>query len=86
MNPDTNELISITSKEEALKAWEKGFISIPKNLEKAARLKLHGKQSVFVSKTSGGKLSKWAAKKRMERSKKKLMAKNCNNYYSNIKI
>jgi len=85
MNPDTNELISIKSLKEAAKAYEKGFLPLPKNLELAAKLKLAGKQRAFVSKTSGGKLSKWAAKKRAERSKKKLMVKNCNDYYSTIK-
>jgi len=81
MNPDTNELVRPDGYKEILKLYEKGFMPIPKSLERAARLKLGKKKSVFVSKTSGGKLSKWAAKKRRERAEQKKMVENCNTYY-----
>ena len=79
MNPDTNELIRFEYKEELEKFFGKGFIQVPQHLERAAELTLGKNKSIFVSKTSGGKLSKWAAKKRKE------MVDNCNNYYSQIK-
>ena len=82
MNPDTNELRHFNIEE-----WEKlkkeGFEPVPDFLEHAAKLKLGKKKSVFVSKTSGGKLSKWAAKKRRERVAHKTMVDKCNEYYSN---
>lgn len=77
MNPDTNEL-RLFDKNEVL---PKGFISIPEGLRKAARLKLGKNRSATVSKTSGGKLSKWAAKKRKQREKQRKMVEACNNYY-----
>lgn len=47
----------------------KNIEPVPKELERAAMMKLAGKQEAQVSLTSGGKLSKWAAKKRKERRK-----------------
>ncbi len=88
MNPDTNELVRFSSiegtaglKKEMAKFKEKGFIPVPQTLERAASLKLGKKKSVFVSKTSGGKLSKWAAKKRRQRTEQKKTVDRCNNYY-----
>ena len=81
MNPDTNELVRIGSSEVMAELKEKGFIPLPKTLERAANLKLGKNKSAFVSKTSGGKLSKWAAKKRRERNEQKKMVEGCNNYY-----
>ncbi len=82
MNPDTNELVRFDSEAEMKKLKGNGFIPIPQTLERAARLMLGKKKSVFVSKTSGGKLSRWAAKKRKQRVESKKMVENCNNYYS----
>ena len=76
MNPDTGELRRFESLNDS-----KGFIPIPEKLHRAANLKLGKKKSVFVSKTSGGKLSRWAAKKRKERRLQKEMVENCNSYY-----
>lgn len=80
MNPETNELRYFEDGE----TIPKGFIPIPKTLRRAADLKLNKKKSVMVSKTSGGKLSKWAAKKRREHKKQKMMVDNCNKYYAGI--
>ena len=83
MNPDTNELRSFNLEEYA-KAMKEGFEPIPNSLERAASLKLGKNKSVFVSKTSGGKLSKWAAKKRRERAEQRKMVERCNKYYDNL--
>ncbi len=82
MNPETFELKKIHSKEEADQFEKEGFIPIPKHLERAARLKLGKKKSVFVSKTSGGKLSKWAHKKKRQNKAIQEMVDRCNVYYA----
>ena len=81
MNPDTNELVQVYNVEEMEELKEKGFIPVPQTLERAARLMLGKKKKVVVSKTSGGKLSRWAAKKRRQRAEQKTMVLNCNAYY-----
>jgi len=84
MNPDTNELVRVDNRK-LKNILRRGFIPIPKKLHKAADLALGKKDSVIISKTSGGKLSKWAAKKRKERAERKKMVDDCNNYYMNLK-
>lgn len=81
MNPDTNELRRADGIREMMGLKKKGFLPVPKELERAARLKLGKKKKVVVSKTSGGKLSRWAAKKRKRRVKVERMVANCNAYY-----
>ncbi len=81
MNPDTNELVRADNVEEMKELKEKGFIPVPQSLKRAAKLMLGKKKKVIISKTSGGKLSKWAAKKRRERAEQKKMVENCNAYY-----
>ena len=81
MNPDTNELVRIDDLEEMKEFAKKGFIPIPQTLERAAKLMLGKKEKVVVSKTSGGKLSRWAAKKRRQRAEQRKMVENCNAYY-----
>lgn len=51
------------------KVAELGYTKVPKELETAAKKKLAGKDEAFVSLTSGGKLSKWAAKQRKDKKK-----------------
>jgi len=82
MNPDTNELTRARTEEELEELLDRGFLEVPEELHKAAELKLGKENSAFVSKTSGGKLSKWAAKKRRERILKEEMVKNCNDFYN----
>lgn len=87
MNPNTNELREMQS-EAAMKVFSKqGFEPLPKDLQHAAKRKLKGKKSVFVSKTSGGKLSKWAAKRRKEKKKqtKNQMVMDCQAYYNKLR-
>lgn len=42
---------------------------VPEELQHAANVKLNGEKSAIVSKTSGGKLSKFAAKERLRKKK-----------------
>lgn len=81
MNPDTNELRRVDGIAELMGLKKRGFLPIPKKLERAARLKLGKKKKVIVSRTSGGKLSKWAAKKRRQRAGEAVMVAKCNAYY-----
>lgn len=46
--------------------------SIPDELQGAAKRVLAGRPEAFVSLTSGGKLSRWAAQKRRERRRSKI--------------
>lgn len=88
MNPMTNELIEIsTTPEEFIYQLAAGFEPLPKPLQRAAKLKLGKKKSVFVSKKSGGKLSKWAAKRRKDiRAEQERMVAKCNAYYREIQL
>ena len=86
MNPDTNELVRIDGIDELMKRKKEGFIPIPQTLERAASLMLGKKKKVIVSKSSGGKLSKWAAKKRSRKAELKKMVENCNAYYQAIEV
>jgi len=85
VNPDTGHLLKLDSEtarklfgelettEEAMKMKKRmyalGYQSVPKELENAAEKKLAGKDEAHVSLTSGGRLSRWAAKKRKHRRK-----------------
>jgi len=78
VNPDTGHLLKMDSElakklfgkpETTEKAMKKrmhalGYQPVPKELENAAEKKLAGKDEAYVSLTSGGKLSKWAARQR----------------------
>ena len=87
MNPDTNELRYIENEMERVLAESEGFEALPRYLQRAAKTKLNGKKSVFVSRASGGKLSRWSAKRRRERrDEQKIMVKNCQDFYRNLTI
>ncbi|KKN01523.1 hypothetical protein LCGC14_1126910 [marine sediment metagenome] len=65
MQVETNHLISGDEMEKLSKFIEDHeYEQLPEELQLAASLKLKGKDSAFISKTSGGKLSKYAAKRR----------------------
>ena len=67
MNPDTGHLVTAEMMEAMRKAGAvmiDGYQPLPFELERAAVLKLHGRQEAHVSLKSGGKLSMWAAKNR----------------------
>ncbi len=70
MNTSTNMLYG--SKEAAIKAGEKlkDITNIPDRLNRAARRKLEGKNSVKVSFNSGSLLSRFAAKIRLRKQNK----------------
>lgn len=84
MNPDTNELVQVGSIERMRDLVKRGFRPVPQSLEKAASLALGKKKKVVISKTSGGKLSKWAARKRRRKAELEKMVANCNAYYGSI--
>jgi len=67
MQIETNEIRMIHNKKALLEALDEGFGVLPNELQEAATRKLNGKASAFVSKTSGGKLSKFAASRRKAR-------------------
>lgn len=65
MEVQSNHLVSGEEMEKLEKFLdEHEYEPLPKELQRAANLKLGGKDSAFVSKGSGGKLSKYAAKRR----------------------
>ena len=51
---------------------------VPKELEPAAKKKLASKDEAYVSLTSGGKLSRWAAKQRKAKRKAAKMSRRKN--------
>ena len=71
MNTNTNHLVDISAftEEQKTKLAEQGYEPIPDELDHASRVALRGKRDAYISKTSGGKLSRWAKKKREKRKK-----------------
>jgi len=45
---------------------QQSYTSVPEHLSHAAKIALRGKKEVTISRSSGGKLSRWAASKRRE--------------------
>lgn len=79
MNPDTGHLVDTREfeKEDFQKLMTQGYVPVPEELEKAAEIKLNGKSDAYVSKTSGGKLSKFnASKRKAKRRQQKRSRKN----------
>lgn len=80
MNTDTNELISAklaaAMGQDQLEA--QGFEPLPDGLQIAAALALGALERRVVSKRSGGKLSRYAAKRRKEKRKAAKRAKKQN--------
>ncbi len=66
MNCETNEIRRFASEEDAQEMPDNGFERLTEEYNRAAQSVLKGKDSGFVSFTSGGKLSKHAAKRRKE--------------------
>lgn len=68
MNSDTGEIKKFKNLQEAKEA---GFTPIPRRLRKAAekKIKQAGNNKAFVSLTSGGELSKFAASERKKKRK-----------------
>lgn len=76
MNPCTGHLVAIpTEKQQEIlrEMFDRGYEPVPPELEQAAEKKLAGRDEATVSLTSGGKLSRWAAKKRNERKARNRM-------------
>ncbi len=78
MNIDTNELVNEDALKELTEEDKLEFKQLPPELLDVARRALAGRNKMFISKNSGGKLSTWAAKQRKDklaRRKKNKVAK-----------
>jgi hypothetical protein len=74
MNTDTGHLVDMQEgpfKDKLKKLAEQGYEPVPPELNHAAKVKLAGRHEAMVSLTSGGKLSRWAAKERKKKQKTK---------------
>jgi len=77
MNVDTNHLVALQDRaRDLLRAQD--YEQLPDELEPAARAVLRGRNEAYVSRTSGGKLSKYAAKRRKEKRKQARVARKRN--------
>ena len=63
MNPETGHLVDLEY-ERFKEATEKGYLTLPEEMNHAAKCKLNGRPEANVSLTSGGKLSRWASNAR----------------------
>lgn len=78
MNCETNEVRRFSNEEDMQKMLDEGFERLTKDYNRAAQSVLKGKDSGFVSFTSGGKLSKHAAKRRKELRKTRQQSRRSN--------
>ena len=77
MNVDTNHLVALQERaRDLLRARD--YEQLPDELEPAAKAVLRGRNEAYVSRTSGGKLSKYAAKRRKEKRKQARAARKRN--------
>lgn len=79
MNPYTGHLVAIPAEKEQemlREMFDRGYEPVPPELKRAAHKKLAGRNEATVSLTSGGKLARWAAKKRKEKMVKESRRKN----------
>jgi len=77
MNVDTNYLVALQNMERDL-LRARDYEQLPDELEPAAKAVLRGRNEAYVSRTSGGKLSKYAAKRRKEKRKQARAARKRN--------
>ena len=68
MAPDSGHLVDLS-----VHKLQPGYEVLPDDLQGAARRKLAGRSEAHASRTSGGRLSKWAAKRR--KANRRRMAK-----------
>lgn len=90
MNPDTMRVVRLPvpsvdsnglpdrDEVERLLTEPFNFEVLPAALDMAAQAFLHGRPEATVSRTSGGKLSRWAAKRRKEKRKAAAAARRMN--------
>ena len=77
MNVDTNHLVVLQdAARDLLRARD--YEKLPDELEPAAKAVLRGRSEAYVSRTSGGKLSRYAARKRKEKRKQARAARKRN--------
>ncbi len=68
MNVDNNRVVRLDDSVVELRPAP-GYELLPDILERAAKAMLRGKPEAIMSRTSGGKLSRYAARRRKERRK-----------------
>lgn len=69
MNVESMELKSCKDERTLEELQDLGYTEVPPALNRAARRKLAGRDRAVVSRTSGGKLSTWAAAERKRHRK-----------------
>lgn len=69
MQPSTGHLVS--NIEDLPESVRGDYVRVPAHLNRAARRKLDGKPEAYVSLTSGGALSQFAAQQRKRKAKRK---------------
>lgn len=67
MNTETGHLVKVL--DQTTWAQLNGYEPVPQELDEAAKRALNGRDDVWISLHSGGKLSRWAAGKRKQRWK-----------------
>jgi len=75
MNVNNNHLVDAVVYNEMPAAQKAEYESLPDHLNRAAHRKLAGKKEATVAMNSGGKLSRWAKKKREARKKAAMSGK-----------
>lgn len=78
MRTDNNHLVSEDFLKTLKEAEKQAYTPVPGNLQNAASRELAGRSSTFVSKHSGGKLSKWSASERKKKRKAQTQARKLN--------
>lgn len=81
MNPETGHLKRLDKEMDAeamKKLMDEGYERLSIEFDRATKQVLKGEDSGFVSLTSGGKLSKHAAKRRKELRKIRKQSRRCN--------
>lgn len=69
MDTRTGHLVNRELLDSLFPEKQKEYTEVPLELERAAAMKLRGRKEASVSLTSGGKLSRWAAEVRAEKSR-----------------
>lgn len=70
INVEAQESVEETEKRIRKLFCKKSYTPVPKELNHATKVALRGRQEVTISRTSGGKLSRWAASKRREKRRR----------------
>jgi len=75
MNVNNNHLVDAVTLESMDEKLRRMYEEVPEELNRAARRKLAGRKEATVAMNSGGKLSRWARKKREAKKKAAMSGK-----------